>query len=278
MAETAYTIQYRSEYIPGFERRKSLLRESVTTEAQISGNQAVFLVVDSGGATTTTRGVNGRIQSRGDNNNQYTCTLTEQHDLVEKTGFNVFASQGDQRRVMQETSRAVINRKCDDQIITALSAATQTLGAAATASLRMFTRVKAVLGNNNASEGMITNVISPAAHAYLMESPQFTSVEYLDTKPLTGDQTAPVMFNWAGMRFIEHSGLSGIGTAAEIMYSYNKAAIGHAIDTRGMQVYAGYDEEQDYSWARNTFFAGAKLLQNTGIIKITHDGSAMAAV
>jgi len=275
MAETAFTIQYRSEYIPGFEQNQSLLSDCVTTESVVKGNQATFLVADSGDATTTTRGVNGRIQSRGDNNSQLVATLTEEHDLVEKTGFNVFASQGDQRRIMQMTSYGTVARKQDNQILTALSAATQTQGAAATATLRMFTRAKAILGNNAVpNDGNVCCAISPAAHAYLMETPEFTSADYMDTKHLGGG--APNMFKWAGMTFIEHPGISGIGTAAEVLYVFHKSAIGHAIDTSGMQVFAGYDEEQDYSWARCSMYMGAKLLQNSGVVKITHDGSALA--
>lgn len=274
MAETAYTIQYRSEYIPGFEQSKSLLEQSVTHEAVIKGNQATFLVADSGAATTVTRGVNGRIQSRGDNLSQPVATLTEEHDLVEKTGFNVFASQGDQRRIMQQTSMATVNRKKDQQILSALSAATQTQGAAATASLAMFTRALAILGNNSAATGIITAVISPAAHAYLLQATEFGSADYVDTKHL---QNPMPMFNWLGMNFIVHPNLSGAGTASEILYVYNKDAIGHATDIAGMQVYAGYDEEQDYSWARCSMYMGAKLLQNAGVVKITHDGSAFAA-
>ena len=276
MSETAYTIQYRAEYIPGFEQRKSLISECVTTEAVIKGNQATFLVADSGDATTVTRGVNGRIPSRGDNNSQPVATLTEEHDLVEKTGFNVFASQGDQRRIMQETSYGTVQRKIDQQILDALSAATQTQGATATASLQMFTRAKAILGNQAVpNDGNICAVISPAAHSYLMAVPEFTSADYVNDKH---NVKAPHMFRWAGMTFIEHPNLAGKGTAAEIMYVFHKSAIGHAVDTSGMQVYAGYDEEQDYSWARCSMYMGAKLLQNSGVVKTTHDVSALAAV
>jgi hypothetical protein len=243
MAETAYTIQYRSEFIPGFEQTKSLLEQSVTHEAVVKGNQATFLVADSGDATTTTRGVNGRIQSRGDNNSQPTATLTEEHDLVEKTGFNVFASQGDQRRIMQMTSMGTLNRKKDQQILSALSAATLTLGGAATASLAMFARAYAILTSNSAG-GDITSVISPAAYAYLLQIPEFASVDYVNTKQLIDPMPT---FKWMGMTFIVHPNLSGKMTAAEIMYVYNKNAIGHATDIGGMQVYADYNEEQDYS-------------------------------
>ncbi len=69
----------------------------------IKGNQATFLVADSGNAQATTRGVNGLIPARNDNLNQPVATLAEWHDLVRKTSFNVFASQGDQRAIMQQT-------------------------------------------------------------------------------------------------------------------------------------------------------------------------------
>jgi hypothetical protein len=132
MADSAFQIQYRQEFIQAFEQHQSLLRETVTTEAVIKGNQAVFLVAGSGGAAAVTRGLNGRIPSRADSNTQNTCTLLEWHDLVRKTGFNVFASQGNQRAIMQMTTMAVLNRQIDTLIINALNTGTVTIGAAST--------------------------------------------------------------------------------------------------------------------------------------------------
>jgi hypothetical protein len=97
MAETAFQIQYRQEFIHGFEQLVSLIRGYTTTESVIKGNQATFLVADSGGAEAKTRGVNGLIPARGDNLNQPVATLVEWHDLVRKTDFNIFASQGKTR-------------------------------------------------------------------------------------------------------------------------------------------------------------------------------------
>src|SRR5918996_6012664 len=104
---------YRDEYIAGFEERQSALRSACVTQAQVKGNTAVFLVADSGNASGVTRGTNGQLPYRADNLAQQTCTLQEWHDPVRKTGFNVFASQGDQRRIMQETSMGTINRRID---------------------------------------------------------------------------------------------------------------------------------------------------------------------
>lgn len=128
MSDTAFITQYRAEFIHGFEDRQSRLKNACVSESMVKGNTATFLVADSGSASATTRGVNGLIPARADNLNQFSATVLEWHDLVRKTGFNVFASQGDQRRIMQETSMAVINRKIDDDIIAQLDTATNHAG------------------------------------------------------------------------------------------------------------------------------------------------------
>ena len=159
----------------GFEQGVSYLRHSVLTEAEYKGNQAVFLVADSGGATPNTRGVNGLIPARADDLNQYTCTLVEWHDLVRRTSFNLFASQGDGRRVMQQTTRKVMNRKVDSDILGELQNATQTCGSAVTASLNLVVKAKTILGNNAVDvdeEDNMFGVISYAFDAYLMQIPE----------------------------------------------------------------------------------------------------------
>jgi hypothetical protein len=275
MADSAFQIQYRQEFIAAFEQNQSLVRNTVTTEVEIKGNQAVFLVAGSNNATAVTRGLNGLIPARADDLTQNTATLVEWHDLSRKTGFNVFASQGDQRRIMQETSMGVVNRKLDTDIITELGNATQDTGAATTASLNLVMYAQAILGNNAVPlDGNVSALITPAFHAYLMQTKEFASVDYVDNKPFSGALT---MYRWAGINFIVHPNLPGKGTNAEKCFVYHKNAIGNAINTGGIQTAVGADEEQDYSFARTTVYTGSKLLQNSGIVVINHDGSAFAA-
>src|SRR3546814_6475743 len=117
MADTAFQTQYRREFILGFEDMQARVRATTGTETVIKGNTATFLVADSGSAEAVTRGVNGLIPARADDNTQLSATLQEWHDLVRKTRFNIFASQGDQNRLMQHTTMGVLNRKIDDDII-----------------------------------------------------------------------------------------------------------------------------------------------------------------
>lgn len=278
MAETAFQKQYRQEYIAGFEFKQSMLRAAVTTEHMRQGNEAVFLVADSGGAEAVTRGVNGKIPARGDNNNQYTATLVEWHDLVNKTSFNIFASQGNQRKIMQDTSLKVMNRKIDDDIIAELANATNDTGAAATGSLALVTKAKGILGNADVDvdeEDNMFGLITPAMEAYLLRDAAYTSADYVEVKPLVGP--AKKMRRWAGINWIIHSRLPGRTTNAEKCFVFHRASIGHAFDNETLKAVVGYDEEQDYSFARVSNFMGSKLLQNSGVVVVNHDGSAIVA-
>jgi hypothetical protein len=277
MAETAFQTQYRDEFIASFEERRSLLSSVCVNEAVIKGNVATFLVAGSGGASAVTRGVNGLIPTRADDNTQLTCTLAEWHDLVRKTGFNVFASQGNQRAIMQQTTMAVINRKIDADIIAQLDQATIDTGAAATASLAMVGKAKAALGYAEVPTEEADNVfgiVTPGFMAYLMQTKEFASKDYVDMTLFSG--ATRKMLRWYGVNWIEHPNLTGAQTASEKCYLFHRNAIGHAVDKNGLQTPIGYDQEQDYSWARASVYMGSKLLQNNGIVQMIHDGSAFA--
>lgn len=276
MAESAFQIQYRQEFIQGFEQLQSLTRETVTTEAVIKGNQATFLVADSGDATAVTRGLNGLVPGRADNLSQPVATLKEWHDKPVKTGFNIFASQGDQRRIMQVTSMGVINRKIDQDIITELNTGTQDTGTADTMSLSLAMYALTILGNNEVptTDGNISALITPAAFAYLMQTKEFANADYVNNKPFTGQ---PTMFRWANINWIVHPNLPGKATSAEKCFMFHKSAIGHAVDRAGIQTNVGYNDEHDYSYSLCTVYMGSKLLQNAGVVVINHNGANFAA-
>ena len=278
MADTAFQTQYRQEFIAGFEAGATLLRPCVTTEAVIKGQTAVFLVADSGGAVAVTRGVNGLIPPRGDNLTQNSCVLQEWHDLVRKTGFNVFASQGDQRRIMQVTSMKVINRKIDDTIIQELNNGTITVGAAsATPNISLFQNARVKLSNASVPwDSNITFLCQPSVLAFLEQAPEFANAQYVDMRPYAGDapdwRDAPMAYRWRNALIVEHPNLPGKATASEKSFLFHKNAIGHAANTGEVDTDVGYNGEQNYSYARASIFMAAKLLQNTGVVVMTTDG------
>ena len=283
MAEYAFQTQYRDEFIQGFEARATLLRSTVVTEYEKTrGNTVVFLVADSGGAAAVTRGANGLIPARADNNTQNSCTLSEWHDLVRKPRFNVFASQGDQRRIMQETTMGVINRKIDDQIITELNTGTVAVGSTGVIpSIDTVQNAQVKLQNASVPwDSNITLLCQPSFMSYLEQAPEFSKATYVDVKPFSGSQDnanwrdKPPAYKWKNMLVITHPNLPGKATTAEKSFLYHMTACGHAADKDTLESEVDRNAEQDYSWARASMFIGAKLLQNSGVVVITGDGSA----
>lgn len=277
MAVEAAMTRYRREFVAAFEQDVSLLKTSATKESMTDGLTATFLVSGSGSDTAVTRGTNGQIPYGNPTNTQIAATLVEKHAGYELTGFNIFASQGDQTRIMQMASMNVINRDIDLTILTELANATQDYGSG-TASVATVAGAKAILGNGQVRTWEADNmfgVVSPGFMAYLMQTTEFASADYVDVKPFSGPPRR--MLRWFGINWIENPLVTGVGTASEICYIYHKSALGYAVRVQEEKISIGYDDKQDTSWSRATTYHAAKILQNTGIVKITHDGSAFVA-
>ena len=277
MSDSAFQTLYRQEFIAGFEKRQSLARRCVTTATEINAQNAVFLVADSGGASAVTRGLDGDIPTRPDNLNQYTATLQEWHDVPERTNFNIYASQGNGRQIMQMTSMAVLNRKIDSDIHTALAGASVSWnsGTGAVATLTLISKAKTKLGNAFALEEEPFALITPAYYGYLMSLAQFASADYINLKPFEGVSKSKA-FNWYGVNWIVDAGLPGVGTNDAQCYMFARAAIGHACDMENIKTVVGYDDKNDKSWCRCSTYMGSKLLQNSGIVIMEHDDSALS--
>src|SRR5437660_2308878 len=270
MADSAFQIQYRQEFIAQFEQGQSWLRSIATTEAVIKGNQAMFLVAGSGGATAVTRGLNGNIPPRVDSLNQIPATLVEWHDKPQRTEFNIFASQGDGRRIMQMSTVKVMNRKIDQDILGTLSTASFNLGAAQTITLALAQRALAHLALQDVDVTEEDNMFwvgSPAQMAYLMQIPEFQRAEWVTIQPLTGP--ARRFRRWAGFNWVFHPHVTGVGTSTESTYAFHRAALGHAVNSGEMDVRAGYNEENAYYWARSSVFMGSAILQNSGSVVVS---------
>lgn len=274
----APVIQYREEYIASFEQNYSMLKVATTRETMMKGQSAVFLVAGSGGATAVTRGSNGQIPYKTVSNTQNTVTLIETHGPFEMTGFDMFANQGNQQAVMRNASQAVINRDMDQKIIDQLDTATLTTGTAVEANLDLVVKARTILGNNEVdltNEDKIFAAITPAFEGYLLQVKEFSNANYVEVKPLVGP--AKRYRRWAGVNWMVHPNLTGVGTSAEKCYMWHQDAIGHAANSQEMLVDAGYERKQQVSWTNATIYHNAKLLQNSGVIQMLHDGSRYVA-
>lgn len=281
MATTALMTQYRDEFVTAFEFGQSLLMNVATQETVVSGNTATFAVIGTGGTEATTRTYDGSVVYGTDDLTQVSATLTPWDGAAQVTSWNMFASQGSpdaRRRAMFLNCGKRVNRKLDSIILTALSSATNDAGSAGTMSLSKLAHAITILGNNEVDveeEDNMFCIASMAMRGYLSQIPEFNSSDYVDVKPLTGPVARTK--RWGGVNWIFHPRVSGVGTSAEKSYVFHRRAIGLAINSGGIDFAAGYEDKHARSWARATVYAGATLLQNSGVAVITHDGSGFVA-
>lgn len=278
MTVQAAVTLYRKEWMAAYEQRVAQLPNSTTREFQVNGLTTTWLVAGSGGAKAVTRGQNGNIPYGTPSNSQISATLVEKHAPLELTGFDIFASQGNQMQIMQDASLAIIHRDQDLTILAELANATQDFGTG-TLDIATVAFSKAILGQNfvdtNNADDMFM-VITPAAEAYLMQTTEFTSADYREVKPLDGSPGTEYR-HFMGFNWIVSPMLTGVGTSSEVMYAYHRSAIGYTCNVGEENLEIDRDKKQDSSWSRATIYHVAKILQNGGIIKLSHDGSAAAA-
>jgi hypothetical protein len=272
MATDADIALYDSEMVGAFQRKKSFLRETTTTRGTEKGGTFIFDVYGDRADTAVSRGANGDIPYAGTSQSQVTLTMEEWHAAKEKNNFNIFKGQADQKRTMQEEVVYIANRKMDAQIITALEAATTVNTVAVSATYDFVMAAIVNLAQNDAGEGKITAVITPAFFGNLGKIKEFSSADFVDSKMFSA-KPMERKFMWCGIEWIIHTGLTGMGTAAETCFMYNSAAIGHALGNGTVKHEADYEAKHDRSWARSTFYGGGKLLQNSGVIKLSHLGT-----
>jgi hypothetical protein len=278
MTVAAAVALYRRQFVAAFEQRTTALRATTTKETMANGLTVTWVVSGSGNDAAVTRGVNGQIPYGSSTNSQITGTLEEKHAPYEMTGFNIFASQGDQKQIMQMNSMGVINRDIEDEIIGALGTATNDTSTAATASFALVMKAQNILMRNNVDMSNINDIFgvcSPAFRNYIMQVAQSTSGDYIDYKPLAGPVVK--MWRWAGVNWHISNRVPGVGTNAEKCFIYHRSAIGYACNVGEEKVAIGYDEKQDTSWSRASIYHDAALLQNAGVVVINHDGSAYEA-
>ena len=277
-SEVSAQTQYRQEFVMRYEQRMSLLRGMATTEAVIKGNTARFLVTGRSG-NMQDRGVNGLIVGQRIGDTPVDVILRERHYLEHETSFDIFTGQGDRRRLIQDRAMFAANGEVDDVIINALNAATNTFDLTGTGPTVAEADVRSVVADLREEwvglgVGSICFLWTPKAWAHLQGNEEFSSADYVNQKQLVSEvmnDDAPRAVRWLQAYHMEHPGLPGVGTATATCIVFHKAAIGHAMAVGDIMTRIGYNDEHDYSYARATIFHEAKVLQQEGIYKMTHN-------
>lgn len=273
---------FSQRLIMAYKQRVALLPNTVTTDGVAEGLTYKFLVGDDGTDEATTRGANGRIQYTSLSRTQYSVTMAEYIAAFRETGFNIFTSQGNVEQMMHDAVIGKIMRKKDQVIITALTAATVTTASYTIANYLQFQQAIATLQNAGVPlDSSITFTVTPAFRAYMGQWTEFSNAQLVGPTMLPMQNGGPAytdqiqMWRWNGVNVLVHPKLPGNGTAAETCFLYHSKSIGLGFATSEEKVEAGWDPIERASYCNMETYVGATVLQNGGIVKIKHDGSAL---
>lgn len=273
---TPEAIKYRREFIGAFNTSVTLLADRFTPESMDMGRSAVFDVTAVGGRMAT-RSIDGRIPRTNVADTQVTCTLQEYVKKFEVTDFESFVSQSDERAKMNHRIMESVNQELDYVILNELAnASTTATGSGAAITLALFTQVVAQLAGNQVpiNPNEVTWIMSPWMEAKLLQLTAYTSSDFVPTKPLESGgnqfQNQRKMRQFLGVGCIVHPNLPGAGTGTCTTYLAHRRSLGLATPSNQIKYSAGYDDQDHYHYASATLKAGAKILQNTGILKFVH--------
>ncbi len=274
-------IKYRREFVAAFNVGVSLLKNRGLEESMSMGRSAVFDVTAVGGRMQK-RSIDGRIPRTNVSDTQVTVTLEEYVKKFEVTDFEKFTSQSDERAKMNHRIMESVNQELDYVILNELANASTSYasGAAQTMTQAIATKVIAQLARGavpiNPSD--LTWVITPDMHAKLLNMAGYTSADFVNSKPLAGDtgqyDGTQKIRSWLDIGWVVHTNLPGVGTSTATNYQFHLRALGVAAPDSQIKYSAGYDDQDHFHYASATVKAGAKLLQQAGVLKVVHDDTA----
>lgn len=277
MATPEYVV-YTREFIEGFAQTEAILPDRCIDGRMEGGGSVVFDIADLGGELPE-RGVDGNLSRLAHNDTQVTCALKEYGGSFRITNFEMFKSQSDERKKMNRRIYSRANRRSDKLTIAELANATTQWngGAAITVNVDTITQIISELEEAQVpvTPEDVTWLVTPKFHAKLETLQQFTSADYVSTKPLDGGAGAGFANTkkikaWSRVGWAVSPLLPGMGTATATTFLFHRNAIGCARPSEAMKLTTGFNDEHHYHYASATLKGAAKILQNGGIIKVTH--------
>ena len=267
--DNAFVKQFEREVFEAYQRMGSKLRAQVRSKSGVKGSSTVFQKVGAG--TASTKSTHGMVPVMNLSHTPVEVTLADYYagDWIDK--LDEFKINHDERQVIANAGAYALGRKTDEQIITALTAATNTVtdtaqGMTLDKVLEAFEKLGAA---DVPDDGQRTAVVGWKQWSQLLAIDEFASADYVgpDQLPFKGTQAKM----WLGTLWMPHSGLPiNSTTGVRKCFWFHKTAIAHAV---------GADVETDITWHgdRAAFFVnnmmsmGAGLIENSGVVVMTCD-------
>lgn len=267
---------FQEQTVIAMGKRKSQMRKTVTTTANIKADSATVMVSDINGKRMVKRGTDGRIPSNPPNDKQFKVQLEQLHYKEAKTEFDIYTQQGAQFDLMKDNVVAVAERRHDEEILKTLGTNTRKANPGAAVQLTSTAMLKKILGSFGGlqSQTMICMAITSGAYADMHDIKEFGNHDYIQDEQWKGVPKS-LAFTFFGINFIIMPDDDFEGALnAKKFYAWKPEAVAHICDMDSAAFKFGYNDEDDYSWARTALATGSRIIQPSGVIEVEIDVSA----
>lgn len=270
--DQAFVKQFESEVHEAYQRRGSLLRQTVRRKSGVRGQSTTFQKVGTGTATGKAR--HGEVVPMNIDHDPVECFLADSYapDWVDK--LDELKINHDERQVIANAAAYALGRKTDADIIAQLDAA-EAGGAVnlSTFDIAALTAWPAELGARDVPivVGEVFGAVSWPLWAKMLTFPQFSSQDYVGLElPFKGMTFQSKI--WADVIWMPHTGLTG-GSGARQMHIWHMTAIGHAIGAE-VTTEITYHGERVAHLVNAMMSQGAKLIDANGVrTKVMNEGA-----
>lgn len=274
--------EYNNEFRVDFEREKALLMRAVRSDGLMRAGEIYWDIVDpSEEAQERTR--DGDIPLAQLGLSQVSAIPHEVFGGVYRIDdFDAFKSNPNVRTMQLRKARAACYRRCDADIITELNTASnvENSGSAIDFGAKgpLISWISELWERDVPMDGRVWGLITPKAHAQMMTIDEFTSADYVSIREFDSLSGLPELRvkMWGGVKWIVHTGVSGVGGATAKCHIFHEDSIGHQMAGEP-DVHAYYFEPQHRHECYAAIRIATKKCLDRGIQTAVHDDTATVA-
>lgn len=265
--DTAFVKQFEREVHEAYQRKASVILNTVRRKPNVVGSSTTFQKVGKGTATTKSR--HGLITPMNVSHSNVEAVLSDFYagDWVDK--LDEAKINHDERMVLANAGAWALARKSDNQLITELDATTNVEAHNSTGlTLAKILSAFETLGDNDVFEdGRMYCLVGYNGWADLLQINQFASADFVDDKPFLEGRTAK---RWLGTTWIPTSAVNDAKSGSTFKsFWYHEDAIGYAF---GSQVTTDITWHGDRAahFVNHMMSGGAKLIDDNGVVELQH--------
>ena len=278
--DQSFVQQYERDVHHVFQRRGSKILKTIRHKPSVVGRSTTFQKVNPGVATTKAR--HGAITPMNQTHTPVEVLLQDFYagdwvDKLDEAKLNI-----DEREVIAKSGAKALGRKVDELIIDELNLTSNVLPAwtvTSSAGIRnaLIGMAEALYSNDVDEDDDCYGLLTTKAWAMAMTVEEFSSADYVMEGEFTKGAPTRRFKEFLGVKWCQHTGLTGTGTTTADVFCYVKEAVGFASQNLSGDMENPESVKADISWyghrashfVNHMMSGGAKLIDDTGVIKAT---------